>query len=110
MVHAACWAHTRRKYFDASMLNPKDMSAVAMVKSMDAQFAIDHEAREAAKDLDARHTLGLERVGPVVTLLREELVRFEKSTLPKSALGQATNYTLSVWKKPRLNRWKQSRN
>jgi Transposase IS66 family len=27
IVHAACWAHARRKFFDAVKLNPKDQTS-----------------------------------------------------------------------------------
>ena len=31
MVHAACWAHARRKFFQAVELNPKDQQALGIV-------------------------------------------------------------------------------
>ena len=31
MVHAACWAHARRKFFQAAELNPKDQLAIGIV-------------------------------------------------------------------------------
>ena len=70
-----------------------------MVARMDALFAIDREAREAAMSIEARHALRHEKAAPLVDALREELLRLQKSTLPKSALGQAVNYTLTLWKK-----------
>jgi hypothetical protein len=36
MVHAACWAHARRKFFQAVELNPQAQKAVAIV----AQIAV----------------------------------------------------------------------
>jgi transposase len=35
MVHAACWAHARRKVFDALKLNPEDATATRLVARMD---------------------------------------------------------------------------
>jgi hypothetical protein len=32
MVHAACWAHARRKFFEAAKLNPSDVAATRIVK------------------------------------------------------------------------------
>ena len=49
--------------------------------------------------MDLRHALRAEKAAPLVAVLREELLGLQKSTLPKSALGQAVNYTLSLWKK-----------
>ena len=99
MVHAACWAHARRKFVEALKLNAKDAEAARMVAQMDALFAIDAEARDAAMSIEQRHALRTEKAAPLVAVLREELLGLQKSTLPKSALGQAVNYTLSLWKK-----------
>jgi len=35
MVHAACWAHARRKFFEAVQLNPRDPVATPIVARMD---------------------------------------------------------------------------
>jgi transposase len=99
MVQAACWAHARRKFVEALKLNAQDAEAARIVARMDALFAIDGEARAAAMDLVQRHALRAEKAAPLVAALREELLRLNKSTLPKSALGQAVNYTLSLWQR-----------
>jgi transposase len=100
IVHAACWAHARRKFVEALKLNTKDAEAARIVARMDALFAIDAEARDAVMSIEQRHALRLSKAAPLVAALREELLRLQKSTLPKSATGQAVNYTLSLW--PRL--------
>src|SRR5580704_4957586 len=45
LVHAACWAHARRKFFDAVKLNPKDTTSIQIVAQMDELFGIDAQAR-----------------------------------------------------------------
>src|ERR1039457_7629083 len=35
LVHAGCWAHSRRKFFDAIKLNPQDAVATRIVKLID---------------------------------------------------------------------------
>src|SRR5271170_4452531 len=59
LVHAGCWAHSRRKFFDAVKLNPKDAVATRMVKLIDELFGIDALAREGKLDHAARHVLRL---------------------------------------------------
>ena len=49
--------------------------------------------------LEDRHALRAEKAAPLVAALPEELLRLQKSVLPKSTLGQAVNYTLALWKK-----------
>jgi transposase len=50
IVHAACWAHARRKIFEALKINPKDQSSIAIVAQMDKLFVIDGQAREQAAE------------------------------------------------------------
>ena len=38
MVHAACWAHARRKFFQAVELNPEEQRAIGIVAQMDKLF------------------------------------------------------------------------
>ena len=65
MVHACCWAHARRKVFDALKLNPDDRLATQLAWRIDELFAIDAEAREAGMDDAARHLLRQDRARPL---------------------------------------------
>jgi hypothetical protein len=55
MVHAACWAHARRQFFEAVQLNPRDPVATPIVARMDELFAVDAEARRRVIGLTGRH-------------------------------------------------------
>ena len=70
MVHAACWAHARRKLFDAIKLNPGDRVATQLVGQIDVLFGIDAEAREAGISQIARHALRQERSRPLVEQIK----------------------------------------
>jgi transposase len=99
LVHAGCWAHARRKFFDAVQLNPNDAVATRIVKLIDELFGIDAVAREEKLDHAARHVLRLERAKPLVETIRGEVEAARDACLPSSALGKAANYTLSQWRK-----------
>ena len=99
LVHAGCWAHSRRKFFDAAKLNPSDALATRIVKLIDDLFGIDAVAREEKLDHAARHVLRLERAQPLVEIIHGEVKAARDASLPSSALGKAANYTLSLWKK-----------
>jgi transposase len=99
MVHACCLAHARRKFVDAVKLNAKDQQAVRIVALMDELFAIDREAREQNLDHAQRNALRQQRAPQLLERLRAELLSAKKTALPKSATGQAANYTLSLWSK-----------
>ena len=99
MVHAGCWAHSRRKFFEAVKLNPNDAVATRMVKLIDELFGIDAVAREEKLDHAARHVLRLESAQPLVEIIHGGVEAARDASLPSSALGKAANYTLSLGKK-----------
>lgn len=103
MVHAACWAHARRQFFEALQLRPGDVAATRVVVAIDDLFAIDAEARARNLDHAARHDLRWEQARPVLEIIRERVEAARKDALPSSALGKAANYTLALW--PRLTRF-----
>ena len=97
VVRAACLAHARRKHVDAVKVNAKDADSARVVALMDEIFAIDRESREKNLDHAARHALRQERAPELLGQLRTQLLAIQKSALPRSAAGQAANYTLSLW-------------
>lgn len=99
MVHACCWAHARRKVFEALQLNPDDRAAAQLVARMDELFAIDAEARQAGLDPSSRHMLRQERTVPLLEIIKEQMQSAQRTALPSSALGKAARYTLSLWQK-----------
>src|ERR1700745_3681402 len=99
MVHAACWAHPRRRFVDAVKLNRQDAASIRAVQLMDELFAIDREASEAQMDHAARHRLRQEKAPSLLDQIREHILTTSKTVLPKSALGKACSYTLALWKK-----------
>ena len=103
MVHAVCWAHARRKFFEAAKLNPGDAAATRIVARIDELFGVDARAREGNLGHAARHALRLERAAPLLETIRGEVEAARDASLPSSALGKAANYTLSLW--PKLTRF-----
>jgi transposase len=101
MVHAGCWAHARRKFFQALELNPKDQSAIGIVARIDELFKIDRRAREQGLKPEARHALRLVNSQPLLEEIRSRIEAARAAVLPKSLLAKAANYALSLW--PRLN-------
>ena len=99
MVHAACWAHARRKLFDAVKLSPGDQVARQLVKRIDDLFEIDAEAREADMNHAKRHILREERSRPLTATIKTAMQAAQLAALPSSALGKAVAYSLSLWHK-----------
>jgi len=57
MIHAACWAHARRKFYQAAKLHPADARGYPHRGSINELFAIDARARAQKLDHTARHQL-----------------------------------------------------
>ncbi len=88
IVHAACWAHARRKFFEALKVNPKDQSAIGIVAQMDELFAIDGRAREQGLTQHDRQVLRLEKAGPMLEQIKAAIVAARIDALPKSPLAK----------------------
>ena len=103
MVHAACWAHSRRGFVDALKLNPRDAAAKGIVALIDELFAADAEARRLGLDVAGRDALRQQRSRPLLGQIKAAIEAAAIGTLPSSKLGEAIKYTLGLW--PRLGRF-----
>jgi transposase len=97
IVHAACWAHARRKFFDAVKLNPKDQTSIQIVVQINELFAIDAQARQEGLSPTDRHVVRLEKTKPLLEQIKVTIQAARSSALPKSALAKACDYTLTLW-------------
>src|ERR1700746_2021443 len=82
MVHAACWAHARRQFFEAVQINPRDPVATAIVAQMDELFAVDAEARRKALSVAARHVRRQETATPLLDDIRSKIDAAHSVALP----------------------------
>ena len=98
-MHACCWSHARRAFFEAAQLNPKDTVAVAIVARIDQLFAIDAQARREGLDPVARHTLRQQQAPPLLEEVKARIEAARSTALPASALAKACRYTLTLWQK-----------
>jgi transposase len=103
MVHAVCWAHARRGFFDAHKLSPAESVAQGIVHLIDELFGIDAEARALVLDLAERDALRQQRARPILERIKVAVEAAQGAALPASKLGQAIKYTLGLW--PKLERF-----
>ena len=99
MVHACCWAHSRRGFVNALKVNPADAVAADMVARIDDLFGIDAQARAQGLDHAARHQLRLEQAVPLLDALQSRIETVRAQALPSSTLAKAATYTLTLWRK-----------
>ena len=99
MLHFGCWSHARRKFYDASQLDPKDVRSAGIVLKIGELYGVEKTARESCLSESEREALRKEMSLPILEELKPMIVqaRAAVSVLPKSALGRACDYTLSRW-------------
>jgi transposase len=93
IVEVACWAHARRKFFEARSSAPGEASLILQI----IQRLYDVEDRVRPLTDDARRAIRQTESVLILKRLREELDRLSSKLLPKSALAQATTYALNQW-------------
>jgi transposase len=94
ILEVACWAHARRKFFEARLSSPAEASLILQM----IQRLYEVEDRARPLDNDARRVLRQTEAVPILERLREELDRLSSRLLPKSALAQAVTYALNQWR------------
>jgi transposase len=93
IVEVACWAHARRKFFEARSSSPAEASLILeMIRRL-------YEVEDRARPLDdeARRALRQAEAVPILERLKQELDRLASKLLPKSALAQAVTYARNQW-------------
>ena len=91
----ACWAHVRRKFFDASANDTaRSEEALALIGRL---YAVEADARARALTPEQRTELRLEQSLPILNTISAWLVRALEETTPKSPIGAAVRYAVGLW-------------
>ena len=99
IILVACWAHARRKFHEAfksgQTLAAGPLAAIARIYQIETTLRKTHA--ESAERSQVRQA----RSAPLLQILKADLVtlRARPEVLPKSALGKAIDYTLTLWAK-----------
>jgi transposase len=97
IILAACWAQVRRKFFDAAKASKKKGSAHAAVLKIKGLYKIEKLAK--INNLTQDELLGQRQryAVPILNDFKDWLDARVHSVPPKSLLGKAINYALSIW-------------
>jgi len=100
--HVGCFAHARRKFFEASQVDKKSLSAQEGIKYIRKLYDIEDELREVLekdKDTDKFLRERKEQVEPILEKFKAWLIKRKDEVLPSCLLGKAVNYSLAQWDK-----------
>jgi transposase len=91
---AGCWAHARRKFYEA--IEPAPRVAGWLVRQIQNLYRIEAQLREHRAGPRLRQAVRASQSRPIIERLQRALVRLKTSGryLPQSLLGQAIDYTL----------------
>ncbi len=101
LTRAGCWAHARRKYYDARRDDRKRCGQ--MLKLIQDLFAIERKAKALRDDADASFgdvehlALRREESTPLIEKIQECTEAWSVEVLPRSAVGEAVTYMRNQW-------------
>jgi transposase len=93
VLEVACWAHTRRKFFDAVGSYPREAHQV--LEWIRQLYDIEDRARECS--VDARRELRAGEAKPVLDKIEAYLAKLAPVAIPKSTLAKAVTYARNQW-------------
>ena len=99
IIHVGCFAHARRKFFEAAKAMKKPHSAEEGIKRIRKLYSLEDELR--SKNLGDEKFL-IERktkAEPILEDFKRWLIKRSEEVPPSLLLGKAIAYTLSQWDK-----------
>lgn len=96
IVEVCCWAHARRKFYDAQT---SDLCRTTVVLAyVGLLYEVEREARDGKRNAVERLALRQTKSRPILADLKAYLEAERIKVLPKSPLGEAIDYTISNWR------------
>lgn len=91
-----CWAHVRRKFYDARKANPKSISK-HVLRMIAKLYKVEEACKKEGLTNEQIQAKRQKESKPILEEIHAWLVKHQPEALPKSLLGQAISYALSNW-------------
>jgi len=95
IVEVGCWAHARRKFYDARASDPE--RAHAAIAWIGRLYGVESDAKKHQLDAAGRHALRQGRSRPILDSFGTWLAGEAAKVLPKSPIGEAISYSRMNW-------------
>jgi len=99
IIHVGCFAHARRKFFEAAKVSKKAGSAEEGMKYIRKLYEVESDLRKKELTPDEFLAERKERSTPILEKFRAWLDNRALQVPPSLALGKAIHYTLGQWEK-----------
>jgi transposase len=93
IVEVACWAHARRKFFEARSNAPREANEI--LEWIRQLYDVEDRARELTPE--QRQALRQRESVPILDRIEKKLDDLGDRLLPKSAMGKAVTYARNQW-------------
>ncbi|MBU8913565.1 MAG: transposase, partial [Spirochaetales bacterium] len=97
IILVGCWAHARRKFFEAAKASKKTGAAHEGMKKIKELYRVEQELRGEDPEEEAFLKTRREKVEPILTAMKGWLAKKSLTVVPGSLLGKAVGYTLKQW-------------
>jgi transposase len=94
-IEVACWAHARRKFFDAQDTDPA--RATEMLVLIGEIYQVEDRAKEENLNREQIQALRQKESKPILEVIGQRLKLWGPQVLPKSPVGQAIGYGQGQW-------------
>lgn len=96
---AACWAHARREFVEASQTGANKADALLIVRLIGHLYAIEARLREQGASAKLRAVIRNSQSLPIIERLGSILRYWKRKGrhFPTSQMGKAIDYTLTLW-------------
>jgi transposase len=94
---AACWAHARRKFHEATESKPQQAGWILL--QIQHLYRIEKQLRQTQAGAQQRQAVRASQSRMITERIHRALTRLKHSRrhLPQSAMGRAIDYTLTMW-------------
>jgi transposase len=100
IIHAGCFAHARRRFFEAAKINKKPQSAEEGIKYIRRLYRLEDALRSKWKDdFESFHEERKKEAPALLEAFKAWLLKRVNEVPPKTLLGEAVGYTLNQWDK-----------
>ena len=99
VIHVGCFAHARRKFFEASKATRKSLSAEEGIKHIRKLYSLEDEIRGKNLSDDEFLSQRKARAGPMLEAFKTWLHKRKEEVPPSLLLGKAIYYSLEQWDK-----------
>ncbi|WP_061236471.1 IS66 family transposase, partial [Leptospira santarosai] len=99
ILHAGCWNHARRKFFEILKIDSKNAQAQWIVREISKLYAIESKAKETNLNSEEHLKLRQSESKPIVNEIRSWMNKRMMEVAPKSSMGKAIGYLSSQWEK-----------